>query len=82
MKLAEAKRRGLTAHDCPTPSGPSPGMDPNKVKVFSQPGDNKYHTGTCPKLGSNRTALTLEEAGRKLWPCPVCKPPIRQRTAS
>ena len=82
MKLAEAKRRGLTAHDCPSPPTAAVAADPNKIKVFSQPGDNKYHTGTCPKLGSNRTSLTLEEAGRKLWPCPVCKPPIRKPTTS
>jgi hypothetical protein len=81
MKLAEAKRRGLTAHDCGTQPGAT-AADPNRIKVYSQPGDNKYHTSTCPKLGERRTSLTLEEAGRKLWPCPVCKPPIRQRTAT
>jgi len=26
--------------------------------------------------------MTLEEAGKKLWPYPICKPPIRQRTTS
>ena len=82
MKLAEAKRRSLTAHDCPAAPAAAAAADPNKIKVFSQPDDNKYHTATCPKLGSNRTSLTLEEAGKKLWPCPVCKPPIRQRVVS
>jgi hypothetical protein len=66
MKRSEAIRKGLTAHDC--------------GKVYTQPGDNKYHLATCPKLGANRTAITLEEAGKKFWPCPVCHPPIRQRT--
>ena len=82
MKLSEAKRRGLTAHDCPSAPAATAAADPNKIKVFSQPNDNKYHTATCLKLGSNRTSMTLEEAGKKLWPCPVCKPPIRQRTTS
>ncbi len=82
MKLVEAKRRGFTAHDCPSPPASAVAGDPNKIRVFSQPNDNKYHTATCPKLGSNRTSMTLEEAGKKLWPCPVCKPPIRQRTTS
>ena len=80
MKLVEAKRRGLTAHDCPSTPASAAAPDPNKIRVFSQPNDNKYHTATCPKLGSNRTSMTLEEAGKRLWPCPVCKPPIRQRT--
>jgi hypothetical protein len=80
MKLVEAKRRGLTAHDCPNTPASAAAADPNKIRVFSQPNDNKYHTATCPKLGSNRTSMTLEEAGKRLWPCPVCKPPIRQRT--
>jgi len=82
MKLVEAKRRGLTAHDCPNAPASAAAGDPNKITVFSQPSDNKYHTATCPKLGRNRTSMTLEEAGKKLWPCPVCKPPIRQRTTS
>ena len=79
MKLGEAKRRGLTAHDCPSAPAATAAADPNKIKVFSQPNDNKYHLASCARLGATRTTLTLEEAGRKLWPCPVCHPPIRQR---
>ena len=69
MKRSDATRRRLTAHDCDV-----------VPKVYSQPNDNKYHLASCPRLGATRTTLTLEEAGRKLWPCPVCHPPIRQRT--
>ncbi len=65
MKRSEALRKGFTAHDC--------------GKVYTQPGDNKYHLATCPKLGANRTAISLDDAGKKYWPCPVCHPPIRQR---
>lgn len=68
MKRSEALRKGFTAHDC--------------GKVYTQPGDNKYHLSTCPKLGATRTAMTLDEAGKKYWPCPVCQPPIRPRPRS
>lgn len=82
MKRSEATRRGLTAHDCPSEPGRVVTVDPNQVKVYSQPGDKKYHTATCPKLGATRTTMTLAEAGKKLWPCPACHPPIRQRTTT
>ena len=78
-KRGEAIRRGLTPHDCGPDASGGPVADPNAVKVASQPRDNKYHRLTCAKLGPARSTLTLEDAGRKFWPCPVCKPPIRQR---
>ena len=78
-KRGEAIRRGLTPHDCGPEASGGPVADPNAVKVATQPRDNKYHRLTCAKLGPARSTLTLEEAGRKFWPCPVCKPPIRQR---
>jgi hypothetical protein len=80
-KRGEAVRRGLAAHDCGDDAEAAPAADPNAVQVFRQAGDNKYHRAACAKLkpAPARTSLTLEEAGRKLWPCPACKPPIRQR---
>jgi hypothetical protein len=81
MKRSEAIRRKLTPHAaCGAATGSDIAVDPNATKVFTQPRDNKYHTATCPKLGAERTSITLDEAGRKWWPCPVCKPPVRQRT--
>jgi hypothetical protein len=81
MKRSEAVRRKLTAHaGCRAAESPAAAVNPNTVKVYTQPGDNKYHTATCPKLGAQKTAVTVDEAGRKWWPCPVCKPPVRQRT--
>jgi hypothetical protein len=81
MKRSEAVRRKLTAHPgCRAAESPAAALDPNTAKVYTQPGDNKYHTATCPKLGAQKTAVTLDDAGRKWWPCPVCKPPVRQRT--
>jgi hypothetical protein len=81
MKRSEAVRRKLTPHaGCRAAEGSGVALDPNTVKVYTQPGDNKYHTATCPKLGAQKVAVALDEAGRKWWPCPVCKPPVRQRT--
>ncbi len=81
-KQGEAKLRGLTAHDCPAAAVTPTPEEVNQTKVVSQPGDNKYHRATCQKLGKQQTTMTLDEAGRKLWPCPVCKPPIRQRKSN
>ena len=78
-KQADAIRRGLKQHDCEADGDASASADPNAVKVFTQKDDNKYHRESCKKLGQQRTAITLDEAGRKLWPCPVCEPPIRKR---
>jgi hypothetical protein len=78
-KRGEAVRRGLAPHDCGPNASGAPTADLNAVKVVTQPRDNKYHRATCAKLGATRSTLTLDEAGRKFWPCPVCKPPIRQR---
>jgi hypothetical protein len=82
MKRGEAVRKHLTPHAaCFNGDGTASTLNPNTVKVYTQPGDNKYHTANCPKLGASRSAVTLDQAGRKYWPCPVCKPPIRQRVA-
>ena len=81
MKRFEAVRRKLTPHaGCRAGESAAAAANPNLAKVYTQPGDNKYHTATCAKLGAQKTAVTLDEAGRKWWPCPVCKPPVRQRT--
>ena len=77
-KRGEATRRGFTAHDCGPDASGGPIGDPNAEKVATQPGDNKYHRLTCAKLTAARSTLSLGEAGRKLWPCPVCTPPIRK----
>jgi hypothetical protein len=83
-KRADALRRGLKEHPAcfaGAAGDPSGVADPNAVKVFTQPGDKRYHRATCTKLGATRSAITLEDAGKQYWPCPVCKPPIRQRKA-
>jgi hypothetical protein len=82
MKLAEARAQGLTAHDCEGAVIDQPRKDANAAAVFVEAGDKRYHKAGCPKLGSNPTKLSLGDAGKKYWPCPVCKPPIRQREKS
>jgi hypothetical protein len=81
MKLADARAQGLTAHDCEGAAVEQPKKDANAAIVYVQDGDKRYHKAGCPKLGAHTSKLTLGEAGRKYWPCPVCKPPIRQREA-
>ena len=79
MKLAEASRRGLAAHDCEGALAEQPKKDANQAAVFVQADDQRYHKAGCAKLGASATKTTLGEAGRKYWPCPTCRPPIRQR---
>jgi hypothetical protein len=75
MRQAEAVRRGMQPHVCDAPSDPPP---PSAIPVYIQAGDKRYHKEGCTKLGSGATKTNLDEAGRSLWPCAVCKPPKRQ----
>jgi hypothetical protein len=81
MKQAEAERRGLTAHDCSDPGTAErdAAAAANASTVFVQPNDKQYHASGCKRLKAGATALTLDKAAQDHWPCPVCKPPIRQR---
>jgi hypothetical protein len=68
---------------------PHAGCDPSKTGERPQPpvfvyvaaGDTHYPRESCAKLGNPRQKVSLDAAGRKHWPCPVCKPPIRKRPA-
>jgi hypothetical protein len=79
MKLSEATTKRLAAHDCEEAAIEQPKKDANAVPVFVQPGDKRYHTSGCARLKGSGSSIALGEAGKKYWPCPVCKPPIRQR---
>lgn len=78
MRKAEAEARRLTPHDA-CHKGPAPKPDPNAVRVFVASGDKYYHRAGCRRLPARNTRVTLDRAGRRHWPCPVCKPPIRKR---
>jgi hypothetical protein len=81
MTRAEAESRGLKPHAACDPSK-AKSSTPAVQYVFVEPRDQRYHRETCSKLGKTRERITLDEAAkRKYWPCPVCKPPVRQRAA-
>jgi hypothetical protein len=86
LTRAQASARGLTPHEACDPSQrpaappESPGAPaaPSPTLVFTD-GTRYYHKKDCGKLGKDPKKMDLEEAGRKYWPCPTCKPPIRKR---
>lgn len=90
MNVGQAASRGYKAHPACDPSNPasraasapgstSPERQP-PVYVYTAAGDNRYHRETCARLPKERKKMRLEDAGKKLWPCPTCRPPIRKRT--
>jgi hypothetical protein len=80
MRHGEAARRGMKPHDCTTEDGSVP--DPNAATVYVQDEDTRYHKEGCEKLTAAAKKTTLDEAGKKRWPCPVCKPPKRTAAAA
>ena len=81
MKQAEARRRGLEAHECgdPAEAQRDAAAAANAARVFVQANDKRYHTAGCKRLTSASTETTVEKAAKDHWPCAVCKPPIRQK---
>jgi hypothetical protein len=81
LPRAQAEARGLTSHpacDPATASIPAPEKKASPVTVRIDSG-RYYHRDTCGKLAKDARTIPLEEAGKKYWPCPNCKPPIRPR---
>lgn len=78
LTRAQAEVRGLAAHDCEaaTAGGKAKGDAPLHVYVD---GGRYYHEQKCARLGKAPKKILLDQAGRKFWPCPTCKPPIRKR---
>jgi hypothetical protein len=81
MKQSEAGRRGLEAHDCGDPATVERDTTAaaNATPVYVQAGDKQYHKAGCARVKPGATESTVERAAKDHWPCPVCKPPIRQR---
>ena len=77
MRQGEAVRKRLKPHDCAVGDGGA-ALDPNAAAVYVQAGDNRYHKEGCEKLKAGATKTTLEEAGKKHWPCGTCQPPRRK----
>ena len=85
LTRAQANGRGLKAHAACHPENVAQRERSPKAStpvVVYLDGTRYYHTKDCRRLGSERKKLKLEEAGKKYWPCPVCKPPIRKRRVS
>lgn len=80
LSIAQARAKGLTQHEgcdpAKAPAGAPEDAGPVVVYVDSS---KYYHKKDCKNLGKDAKKAELEEAGKKLWPCPVCKPPIRKR---
>jgi hypothetical protein len=81
MKQGEAERRGLASHDCSDPgvAQRDAAAAANAGTVYVQAQDKQYHQSGCKRLKTGATAITVEKAAQDHWPCPACKPPIRQR---
>ena len=93
MSVGQAELRGYKAHprcDPANANAASPaqtaartapgGEQPAPVFVYTAAGDTRYHRETCQNLSKERKKVRLEAAGKKLWPCSVCRPPVRKRT--
>ena len=90
MTRGQAESRGYKAHpDCdpaqqkadgrsapPAPAAPPP-------TVYLDDG-RYYHRKDCAKLDASGKRIrgeSLEAAGKSHWPCPVCRPPVRKKSA-
>lgn len=81
MTRSQAEARGFTQDPACDPAKHPPGEKKKAAPVFVyvQPDGKYYHREHCAKAGASPKRVTLDEAARKYWPCPVCKPPIRKR---
>jgi hypothetical protein len=81
MTRVQAEARGLTQDPACDPATHSPGEKKKAAPVFVyvQPGGKYYHREHCDNAGPSPKKMLLDEAAKKYWPCPVCKPPIRKR---
>ena len=79
MTRAQASARGLKPHDgCDPDKNPTAGGKTPVVHVYVD-GGKQYHKENCSRLGKDAKRVDLEEAGKKLFPCATCKPPVRKR---
>jgi hypothetical protein len=89
MTRAQAESRGYKPHpDCDPDqqkegAASNPTAPPAAVTVYLDAG-KYYHRKDCPKLdakGKQVRSESLDSAGKSHWPCPVCRPPIRRKSA-
>ena len=84
MTRSQAEARGLTQDPACDPATHPPGEKKKRapIYVYVQADGKYYHREHCAKAGPSPRRMTLDEAAKKYWPCPVCKPPIRTREES
>ena len=88
MTRAQAESRRNKPHaDCDPASSknetpPSKSAPPPPQTVFLN-GTKYYHRKDCRRLDGVKDVRPepLEQAGKSLWPCPDCRPPVRRRSA-
>ena len=89
LTRAQAESRGYKPHpDCdPDQQKAGSATNPNApaapVTVYLDAG-KYYHRKECSKLDAKSKQLrseSLESAGKSHWPCPVCRPPVRRKSA-
>jgi hypothetical protein len=96
MTRAQAESRGFKPHpDCDRPEvtetdpaavqkTPRGNEVPTPAVTVYLDGSKYYHRKDCPRLknaGESVQAQSLEVAGKRYWPCPDCRPPIRRKSA-
>jgi hypothetical protein len=81
MTRSQAEARGFTQDPAcdPAKHPPDEKKKPEVVYVYVQPDGKYYHREHCAKAGASPKRMKLDDAAKKYWPCPVCKPPIRKR---
>ncbi len=81
---AEQDARATEAPASRSPgSKTAPAAKPTVVTVYVD-GTKYYHRKDCPQLKDSSTVskpVSLELAGKTYWPCPICTPPVRRKSA-
>ena len=77
MQRGQAEARGFKPHKECDPAFVPPA--PKAVMVTVDDAARYYHRDKCAKIAKSPRQVTLDEAAKKHWPCPTCKPPIRPR---
>lgn len=88
LTRGQAEARGLKPHAACDPAAsrntgaPAPSDDPPTFVYVDESRSKYYHLEKCSKLQKGAKRVALEAAGKTLWPCPRCRPPIRKRSAA
>jgi hypothetical protein len=89
LTRAQAEGRGLKAHTAceKPPSNETTGTagtgarPPREAPVFVfLDGSKYYHREKCAKSAGPLKRVALDAAGKSLWPCPNCRPPVRRKS--